>query len=113
MDLEIYDDIVEKLSLDYGFSKKRIYSYLETILTLPSVNPEDTELVSECLERVVSERSSVYYFYNYVCHVNFLATLKKAFDEVFGQNINHSCDSMRTTIAEDEFLAQVKLNKLL
>lgn len=109
MDLEYFEEVIEELSVDYGMNKSHISEYLKIILTSFPVDVEDFDLVSRCLARAVSERSSIYKYYNPYKPYSLRTTMKRAYNDEYGDRFNNDSNSLEATIREDEALASLRL----
>lgn len=109
---EYFEEVIDELVFNYGMNKTHILEYLEMFLSSFPVNLEDVDLVSECLEKVVSERSSIYKYYGANRPYLLRDSMKRAYEDVFGRRFGEGSNSLEATIREDEMLETLRLGTL-
>lgn len=97
---EYIKEVVQRLALEYEITEKTIHKYINILKELGISYYDDN--FSECLEMVVSERSSIYHNEGVDTAYSLEETIKRAYQEIYGENLKVS-DSMKETFEIEEF----------
>ena len=110
------EEFIKELSDEYGVGIPAIKKYCETLLSYPIVRSEDDSFFNECLEILVSERSSQAFMrsdqFKTSGKSGYLENVERCLYRIYGDDaIPYLSDSFKATYGlEDEYENEDKMS---